>query len=333
MRVRMRRRSTSSLVSPGPRVPMPPPRRDIALPRPASRGSWYWSCASSTCTCASRPLAFCAKMSRITWVRSSTLRLVALSSSRVWAGVSSRSNTSRSAFSWYASETSSSSLPRPTSVLASTEPRRCRLRAATVPPALRTSSSSSSTRAFVSISPSPVSTPTTTARSSEPRRTSRARQERDSSSSRAAMRWSASSRSTVRTSAGGSISQSSSSEVGGATIATCVAARTTSPRSLVATSTATIMSRRFRKSAVRSGPDRPPGLRCTCTSRRPRRRASASPAVGGSGVSAASPAATVVTRPRRSISTDTGRPMSSASSPIARASSAVTACSGGTRRR
>ena len=41
MRVRMRRRSVSSLVSPGPRVPMPPPSRDSAAPAPASRGSRY----------------------------------------------------------------------------------------------------------------------------------------------------------------------------------------------------------------------------------------------------------------------------------------------------
>ena len=34
MRVRMRRRSVSSLVSPGPRVPMPPPSRDSAVPAP-----------------------------------------------------------------------------------------------------------------------------------------------------------------------------------------------------------------------------------------------------------------------------------------------------------
>ncbi len=36
MRCRMRRRSVSSLVSPGPRVPMPPPRRESSTPRPES---------------------------------------------------------------------------------------------------------------------------------------------------------------------------------------------------------------------------------------------------------------------------------------------------------
>src|SRR6266511_3950764 len=39
MRRRMCCRSTSSLVSPGPRVPIPPPSRDMASPHPRSRGS------------------------------------------------------------------------------------------------------------------------------------------------------------------------------------------------------------------------------------------------------------------------------------------------------
>ena len=39
MRWRMRRRSVSSLVSPGPRVPMPPPSRESSTPLPARRGS------------------------------------------------------------------------------------------------------------------------------------------------------------------------------------------------------------------------------------------------------------------------------------------------------
>ena len=41
MRCRIRRRSVSSFVSPGPRVPMPPPSRDSASLDPASRGSRY----------------------------------------------------------------------------------------------------------------------------------------------------------------------------------------------------------------------------------------------------------------------------------------------------
>ena len=75
MRCRMRRRSVSSFVSPGPRVPMPPPSRDSAVPDPTSRGSRYFSCASSTCSLPSRVRARRAKMSRISCVRSMTLRL------------------------------------------------------------------------------------------------------------------------------------------------------------------------------------------------------------------------------------------------------------------
>ena len=48
-RSRVRRRSTSSLVSPGPRPPLPPASRDSETSeRCASRGSRYLSCASST---------------------------------------------------------------------------------------------------------------------------------------------------------------------------------------------------------------------------------------------------------------------------------------------
>ena len=39
IRCRIFRRSISNCVSPGPRVPMPPPSRDIWMPRPASLGS------------------------------------------------------------------------------------------------------------------------------------------------------------------------------------------------------------------------------------------------------------------------------------------------------
>ena len=91
MRTRIRRRSVSSFVSPGPRVPMPPPSRDNAVPLPARRGSRYFNCASSTCHLPSRVRARRAKMSRINWVRSMTLRSSLFSSWRSWAGVSSLS--------------------------------------------------------------------------------------------------------------------------------------------------------------------------------------------------------------------------------------------------
>src|SRR5258708_30232671 len=58
MRRLILRRSVSSWVSPGPRVPMPPPSWDMARPRPARRGSWDSSCASSTWSWPSRVLAW-----------------------------------------------------------------------------------------------------------------------------------------------------------------------------------------------------------------------------------------------------------------------------------
>jgi len=331
MRSRMRRLSTSSFVSPGPRVPIPPPRRLIASPRPASRGSWYLSCASSTCTCASRPEAFWAKMSRITWVRSRTFSFVRRSTSRACAGVSSRSNTSRSASWWNASDTASCSLPSPTTVRWSGLARRWTVVAATVAPALRTSSASSAMRAAVSASSGPR--PTSTARSSLERLTSRAPACRASSSSSARSRASTSSDSSCQTGTGSSTIQSSASLPEGATVARCALPTAAPPCFVGSTSIAISASSRFRNRVVRSAADRPPGLRCVWARRRPASREPASPTNGGSGVSAASPTATVTTRPRLSMSTLTPRPSSTVRSAIARARSAVTGASGGTRRR
>ena len=81
MRRWMRRRSTSSCVSPGPRVPIwappadvPPPCWDRVVPRPRMRGSRYRRRASSTWALPSWLWAFWAKMSRITAVRSMAVR-------------------------------------------------------------------------------------------------------------------------------------------------------------------------------------------------------------------------------------------------------------------
>ena len=95
--VRMRRRSSSIFVSPGPREPMPAPPaptwppawRLIESPQPRRRGSRYSSCASSTCALPSRLLACWLKMSRITVVRSMTLTFTTSSSARRWLGASS----------------------------------------------------------------------------------------------------------------------------------------------------------------------------------------------------------------------------------------------------
>ena len=97
MRWRMRRRSVSSFVSPGPRVPMPPPSRDSASLAPTSRGIRYLSCASSTCSLPSRVRARRAKMSRMSCVRSTTLRSSAPSRLRSCAGLSSLSKMTTSA--------------------------------------------------------------------------------------------------------------------------------------------------------------------------------------------------------------------------------------------
>ena len=94
IRVLIRRRSSSILVSPGPREPMPwppaawpPACRDIDSPQPRRRGRRYCSWASSTCALPSLDLACWAKMSRISAVRSMTLTLTTSSSARRWLGV------------------------------------------------------------------------------------------------------------------------------------------------------------------------------------------------------------------------------------------------------
>ena len=65
IRSRILRRSTSNWVSPGPRVPMPPPSRDKCVHWRVNRGKRYSSCASSTCSFPSLLRARWAKISRI----------------------------------------------------------------------------------------------------------------------------------------------------------------------------------------------------------------------------------------------------------------------------
>ena len=89
-----RRRPISSFVSPGPRPPMPPVRRESESSFWARRGIAYFSCASSTWSLPSRLSARWAKMSRMSCVRSMTLRSVCLAMPLACAGVSSRSKTS-----------------------------------------------------------------------------------------------------------------------------------------------------------------------------------------------------------------------------------------------
>ena len=87
----MIRRSVSSWLSPGPRVPMPPPVRDRWVHSLVRRGSWYSSWASSTWRRPSWVWACSAKMSRISRLRSMTLTFSSSSRARCWAGDSSSS--------------------------------------------------------------------------------------------------------------------------------------------------------------------------------------------------------------------------------------------------
>ena len=166
IRRRIRRRSVSSLVSPGPLVPMPPPRRDKAADAPTKRGSRYRNCASSTWSLPSRVRARRAKMSRMSWVRSMTRSSRIFSMLRSWAGVSSLSKmTNERSDSWHAA-LSISSLPDPISVAASGRSRSCVKRmtgsmsAASANPASSSSASSTCVRRV-----SPVISPTSAARS------------------------------------------------------------------------------------------------------------------------------------------------------------------------
>src|ERR1700733_7388209 len=121
MRDRIRRRSVSIFVSPGPRVPIPPPPatrppacRDSVSPQPRSRGSRYCSCASSTWALPSLLRACWAKMSRISAVRSTTLTRTMPSSLRSWLAASSPSQMTVSAPVDVTSSASSAALPAPT---------------------------------------------------------------------------------------------------------------------------------------------------------------------------------------------------------------------------
>ena len=92
MRSCTRRRSVSSCDSPSPpRMPMPPVWRDKWPQNRVRRGSKCCNCASSICILPSRVRARCAKMSRISDVRSRILQLKIFSRLRLCAGESSSS--------------------------------------------------------------------------------------------------------------------------------------------------------------------------------------------------------------------------------------------------
>ena len=159
----MCRRSVSSFVSPGPRVPMPPPRRESAVPLPVKRGRRYFNCAASTCTLPARLCARCAKISRISIVRSTTRTSVAFSRLRICVGVSSRSKIISSISLFSQKFRISSTMPLPTHVAVSGEGRFCIIVAIGSAPPLFASSHSS--RSDSSASYSPVSSETKSVRS------------------------------------------------------------------------------------------------------------------------------------------------------------------------
>ena len=96
MRTRMRRRSASSLVSPGPLVPMPPPSRDSASLDSDQPRQQVLQLRQLDLQLAFARAGAPAKMSRISCVRSTTLRSSRLFSSRSCAGDSSLSKMTRS---------------------------------------------------------------------------------------------------------------------------------------------------------------------------------------------------------------------------------------------
>ena len=170
MRLRTMRRSTSSWLSPSPkRDPTPPPMRLEArwAHMPRKRGSRYSFWASRTCSRPSLLVACRAKMSRMSAVRSMTFtsRPIAFSRFACWEGVSSSSNTTRSAAWARASSATSSALPVPTNVRGLGASSFCVVVATASAPAVSTRrSSSASDDASGHVEPG-RSTPTSTARS------------------------------------------------------------------------------------------------------------------------------------------------------------------------
>ena len=150
----MCRRSVSSWVSPGPRVPMglfPPEAvcRTRWPHMPVSRGSRYWYWASSTCSRPSRVRARWAKMSRMRAARSSTWTPNSSDNTRCWEGERALSKMTRSAPAFRTSSFTSAVLPSPIKVRASGASRFCSAMPTQTPPAVSSRASSSSMDASV----------------------------------------------------------------------------------------------------------------------------------------------------------------------------------------
>src|SRR5690554_3194483 len=153
------RRSVSSFVSPGPRVPIPPPRRERISPFPERRGRRYSNWAFSTWSLASLVCARWAKMSRIKPVRSTILVSRTSSKFPAWAGVSSSSKITRSARCTRTNCRNSSILPGPRKKAGSGRWLRRERPAPPTPPAETANSLISSSAApAISSRPSPAVT-------------------------------------------------------------------------------------------------------------------------------------------------------------------------------
>ena len=113
---RMCRRSLSSWVSPGPRVPMAPSCRSRWVHMPIRRGSRYLYWASSTWSRPSRVRARWAKMSRIRAERSSTDTPRSSDKTLCWEGDRPLSKITMSASMAWASSFTSATLPSPMKV-------------------------------------------------------------------------------------------------------------------------------------------------------------------------------------------------------------------------
>lgn len=169
IRSRIRRRSVSIFVSPGPRRPTPPllparppACRDSASPQPRSRGSMYSICARLTCALPSREVACWAKMSRIRAVRSMTLTFTTFSSALSCAGVSSPSQITVSAPVASTTSRSSCALPEPMYVAGSGRSRRWITPSRTAEPAVSARALSSASEASACAAEPDVHTPTST---------------------------------------------------------------------------------------------------------------------------------------------------------------------------
>ena len=119
MRSRSRRRSVSSCVSPGPRRPIPPFWRSRWVQPRTRRVDMWRSCASSTCSLPTCERARCAKMSRISPVRSITRQPSARSRLRSCEGLSAWLKMTSAASCALTAASISASLPVPTKCLGS----------------------------------------------------------------------------------------------------------------------------------------------------------------------------------------------------------------------